>query len=269
MSEVAVVGSGYVGESIVKGLTEKNIPHVVLGRGDVEYLEKCFKTHKPSVLINAAGWPGSVNVDSCEDEVVESYEGNVMLPLRLGLACRNHGVRMIHVGSGCIYKSKGYPIEEDLKPDLLDSVYRRTKVTGEQELLGMFPEAIQLRIRMPFGSFSHRRNLIEKIRAYPKLIQHPNSMTCVDELGDLISFLIDSNPPGGIYHATHEEPITLPEIATMDGREDFTLVESLDTEVERSNVILSVKKLSLIGFQFRPIREAMEECIFNLNENDQ
>ena len=91
---ITLIGHGYIGKQIKKELEHQNIHH--------EWI-----THAQSVpagttvIINAAGYTGSPNVDACEQYKQETIDGNVVFPLQLESA--NPSTPIVHITSGCVY----------------------------------------------------------------------------------------------------------------------------------------------------------------------
>ena len=58
---------------------------------------------KPDVIINCIGKTGRPNIDWCESFKMETTFANTVLPIMLADECDKKSVRMIHIGSGCIF----------------------------------------------------------------------------------------------------------------------------------------------------------------------
>src|SRR5688500_18330577 len=100
--------SGYIGSAFAEALAQRGLRFTPLSRASVDYtrftvLVDFLRQHKPSFLINAAGFTGRPNVDACEAAQSETLGGNVLLPLAIAHACEATRTPWGHVSSGCIY----------------------------------------------------------------------------------------------------------------------------------------------------------------------
>src|SRR5262245_40632862 len=106
---IALLGaSGYIGSAFADALEQRGRPFMAVSRAQVDYsrfsvLVEFLRQHKPAFLINAAGFTGKPNVDSCEVARDETLLGNVVLPVTIAHACETTGTPWAHVSSGCIY----------------------------------------------------------------------------------------------------------------------------------------------------------------------
>lgn len=228
-----------------------------------------LQAQKPDVVVNAAGKTGRPNVDWCEDHKMETLFSNVVAPLILARACKDLGLYMVHIGSGCVYEGykdgEGYS-EED-PPNFDGSYYSKTKAWSES-MLKDFP-VLQLRLRMPFDSIPSERNFITKIVQYNKVISVPNSISVLDDFLKAADQLIQKRATG-IYNVTN--PGTIDHQAILDiyieevdphYRYELFSVEEMEkiTKAKRSNCGLSVKKLEDEGIHLRPVEEAIRSSL--------
>ena len=99
--KILIIGNGYLGKRCHESwkdsvLSDKKV-HTV---GDIE---KLIDEHTPDAVLNAAGVVGKPNVDWCETHQLETIKGNTVLPITIAEACRNKGVYLLHMGTGCIF----------------------------------------------------------------------------------------------------------------------------------------------------------------------
>ena len=73
---------------------------------NVDHLSTLIREHKPSFLVNAAGFTGKPNVDACESAKYESLEGNAVLPGIIREVCEDLKIPWGHISSGCIYSGR-------------------------------------------------------------------------------------------------------------------------------------------------------------------
>ncbi len=232
-------------------------------------------THKPEVVINAAGKTGRPNIDWCEDHKLETLHANVTGPLVLLEECGQRGIYWVHFGSGCIYEGDngGRGFTEEDKPNYFGSFYSRTKIWSDQ-ILKEFP-LLNLRLRMPFDGTTDDRNLITKIRKYSRVLIEQNSLTYVPDFLAAAKQLIEEKATG-TFNIVNPGSISPFEIMTLyrelvDPNHQF---ESLDVKAlkevaktGRSNCILSGEKLRSRGIELRPVQEVIREAMFTLKGN--
>lgn len=249
--------------------------------------------YRPDVLINCLGKTGRPNVDWCETNKEETSLGNTALPIMLAEACAKRGIRLIQLGSGCIYfgssPNKTYVdvdrgnsslgiISEDTgwKEDDFanpDSYYSKTKYACDL-VLGQMDHVTTLRLRMPISEKDNPRNLINKLRGYKQVINIPNSMTFMTDLARCIEWSIKEGT-SGIFHVTNPQPLTaariMKEFQKYVPEHKFKNMtgQQLDdaTVAKRSNCLLSTEKLNQAGFTMTNSEEALKQCMANYVKN--
>ncbi len=105
---VLLGGSGHIGSAFQRELQKQTIDFVSISRMQINYydvaaLMKILNDIKPTFLINAAGYTGKPNVDSCETDKHPCLLGNAVLPGIIRVACERLEIPWGHVSSGCIY----------------------------------------------------------------------------------------------------------------------------------------------------------------------
>lgn len=266
--KILVLGSeGWIGGKMVKALNAKGtIEKINSEKEAVELLEK----ESPGVLVNCAGKTGKPNIDWCETHKRETLEANSLMPLWLALACEKKSVKLVQIGSGCIYQgnNNGKGFSEEDEPNFFGSFYSRSKILM-QELLEDFKNALQLRIRMPVDSEPNSRNLITKLSKYDKIINEKNSVTVIEDFLKASKELIERKE-SGIFNivnkpaTSHKEIIELyKEIVNSKFECKFISLEELHeiTKAERSNCVLSTEKLENAGLKMRETRKALVDCL--------
>ena len=261
--------------------------------------------YKPEVVINGIGFCGRPNVDQCEVEKTKTYMSNVVLPLMLAEECERRDIQMIHIGSGCIFfgespnqhcvQADGSPMPEMIPVGQIGSwaqavtiqyptrsiddgwketdfanpksYYSKTKYACDLAL-GQMKNVATLRIRMPVFRLNNPRNFINKVRGYSKVIDVPNSMTFVDDLVQVVDWVID-NSKTGLYHVVNPGPLSAADVMREFQKhvpehkfESITEAE-LDTMTvaKRSNCIINGDKLRNEGFEMTPSDIALEQCM--------
>lgn len=245
-----------------------------------------IEDYKPDVIINGIGFCGSPNIDQCEELKSRTYMTNVIIPAMLAEECEKHNIRMIQIGSGCIYfgesPNKYYSIlegknidsgwkEEDFANP--KSFYSKTKYACDL-LLSQMSNNLTLRIRMPISNKDNPRNLINKLRNYKQVIDIPNSVTFVDDLVRCVDWAIKENKTG-IFHVTNTEPLTaakvMKEYQYYNSFHSFEIITEAEldllTVAKRSNCIIDNSKLEKAGFKMSNSEEALQKCMQEYWEN--
>ncbi|MEI8230640.1 MAG: sugar nucleotide-binding protein [Candidatus Peregrinibacteria bacterium] len=280
---------GYLGQKFLSLYPDAAVPSVDIA--DPIAVASALDEYKPDIVINAAGKTGVPNVDWCEDHKMETLRSNVTGPLVLLEECGKRGIYWVHLSSGCIYSnspardaSRGLRKEKDKKakgqegnmdvgwteedePNFSGSFYSRSKAWCEA-LIREFPVLI-LRLRMPFDSVPHPRNLITKLAKYSRVNELTNSITNLDDFLLVASQLIDKRKTG-IYNVVN--PGGMSPLRVMELYKEIVnpahVFERLPEEAlssvskaARSNCILSVQKLAGEGIAIRHVEEAVRSTL--------
>ncbi len=265
-----IFGNGYLGN---KFLTAYGKDAVISDAdiANIDEVQAAVEEYKPEVLINTAGKTGRPNIDWCEDHKAETVYSNVTGPLILSKVAMDNKLKMVHLGSGCIYygDSKSEFSETDI-PDINNviSFYSKTKAWSEQ-ILNQFP-ILQIRLRMPIDADPNPRNLIWKITHYEKVMDKvPNSVSIIPDLVDATKQLIEKDKTG-IYNIVNPGSLTHGElleayIELVDPKHTYQSISEEElskiTKAARSNCLLSTKKLETEGIILPEIHERIREIL--------
>jgi dTDP-4-dehydrorhamnose reductase len=181
----------------------------------------------------------------------------------------------VHFGSGCIFCGDAPTIDgwrEDANANP-KSYYSKTKYAADLALSPL-PNTTILRLRMPISHKNNPRNLLNKIISYQKVLDHPNSMTFLDDLVRATDFIIKKEKTG-IYNVVSSMPLTHPMLLEEYKKYVPTHTYEKITEKEldgmvkatRSNCILSNKKIVSEGFEFAPTLACMHGTIKKFAKN--
>jgi len=290
---ITVLGAnGYIGSSFVDYLRYKGIPYTALkGRSECNLLDKKELTKKlkkinPSFVINAAGYTGKPNVDACELDKEATHEGNVVLPMNVGEACKSIGVPWGHISSGCIYNGYDKEYTEEDEPnfthtsEIKGSYYSGTKAEAEKRITESFSDCFIWRLRIPFNSEMSKRNYLYKVLNYSTLLDVQNSVSHKDDFVRVCVSLWLSERQFGIYNVVNTGSVTSRQVVEMfkDKYGDslnkhwkfMTDIDEFYKEIKpaapRSNCVLSNQKLIDSGVKIRTVHEAFYEAIGNWSE---
>ncbi len=265
-----VFGAGFLGQRFASAW-----PDAVLSRADVTdgtSVRDALREHRPDAVVNAAGKTGRPNVDWCESHPVETYKVNVTGALTVAEVCRDAGVHLVHLGSGCVFygaspSSGGWREDDHANPVAL---YSRTKYAADLVLSRLSGVAVA-RLRMPIDGIPGPRNLITKLASYREVIDVENSVTVVDDLVGVIAALIERRAEG-VFHVTNPGTLRHRDLLEMyrdvvDTTHTYTLIREEDLVARglavaaRSNCILASPRLAALGISMRPIGEALGDAM--------
>lgn len=245
--------SGYIGQAFVRELRQREQDFIPLSRSRLDYtrfeiLVAFLREHRPSFLINAAGYTGKPNVDACENARADTLVGNTLLPATIAHACEAAKVPWGHVSSGCIYSGAkvetkdGVSVEKDLTlphlraqvehhPERIHgftesdtpnfsfrnppcSFYSGTKAMGEEAIAGI-GESYVWRLRIPFDHYDNKRNYITKILSYPKVYENVNSISNREEFVRACLDLWEKRAPFGVYNVVNPGFVTTSQVVEL------------------------------------------------------
>ena len=247
-----ILGNGYIGNKLCNYFKDVASTAItgsrIFSKTDVLDL---IDFYKPEIIINAIGKTGSPNIDWCENHKEVTLESNVLVPICIALACKEKGIMMVHIGSGCIYNgTSDISFTEEDVPNFYGSYYSRTKILAESALKEL-DNILQIRIRMPIDSDDSPKNLINKLLKYHKIISIPNSITVVPDFLKATKELLDKKVTGIFNvvnkgYSTHAVILeTYLNIRHKKKAYEVINLEELDqlTIAKRSNCVLSIGKL--------------------------
>lgn len=266
MNRIVLIGHGYVGRAIHEYLGVNGVDHDWVSHGLALAIEPSFS----GVIINAAGYTGSPNVDVCEIKKMETLDGNVVFPVRLHE--RLPRARVIHVGSGCIYNGDNTYTERD-EPNFTfetgGSFYSGCKAYAEKLIANYmyYTDSVILRMRMPFDSIPSDKNLLTKFEKYSRIVDVTNSMSRLNDVCRVVAkFATGDISAGGIFNCTNPGSVSHRQVLEMMGL-DKDMVDPITFGRElivapRSHCTLSSDKLSRyvdIPNVVDALRETIEE----------
>ena len=257
---ITLIGHGYMGDHIATEICKRNLPHHRIRHTD------SIPKHT-SVIINAAGYTGSPNVDACELHKQETIDGNVIWPVLLER--RFPTTPIVHISSGCVYTGYEQRFTEDDYPNFdfnNGSFYSGSKALAQKLLMPFMDKSYLLRIRMPFGDKDHPKNLLTKMKNYQKLVSYNNSLSYMPDVANFAIACALGSIPKGIYNVCNPGYSNAYEIIGMMGIEkEFITQEQFKqtTLAPRSNCILSTDKIQSV-FPIQDIKTALLKAITNL-----
>lgn len=262
---ITVIGHGYIGSAIFQHLEVQSYYPVTW----ISHNEPV--PQNSGIIVNAAGYTGSPNVDACENNKMQTLEGNCVWPVHLEE--KNKDIPIIHISSGCVYtgyKPGGWTETDTPNFDFTNgSWYSGSKVLEEKLLQAFMHKSYLLRIRMPFGPTPHPKNLLTKLEKYEKLVDYENSLTYVPDIARAVDWFIRNTPEYGCYNLCNPGSKTTKQIVDKMGLEKkwFTHQEFKEAVVApRSNCVLNTQKLEKI-FSIQNIDAALDVALKEYKKN--
>ncbi|HOZ15585.1 MAG TPA: dTDP-4-dehydrorhamnose reductase [Tenuifilaceae bacterium] len=171
-------------------------------------VEKALDALKPAFLVNCAAYTA---VDKAEQEGTQANLLNAIAPKILADACKKYGAKLIHVSTDYVFDGKANtPYNEDstVNPQ---SVYGKTKLTGEQNVL---ESGVGMVIRTSWLYSAYGSNFVKTILKHgavkPELgvvFDQTGTPTWAHDLAKAILQIIDSgteNFKPEIFHYSNE-----------------------------------------------------------------
>lgn len=271
-----IIGNGKVSQVL------RNKDDVILSHKDVEItdVDSVFKNlsrfSPGDVVINTAA---KINLEWCESNKEESYSVNVSGALNVANACKELGLHLVHISSGCIFdgmeSEKIYSEEEIPTPACW---YAETKYVADLKIMNIGYEKITIvRPRQLVSSIPNPTNMLTKFMSIEvgKFIDSKNSMTCIEDMKEMIDHLIDKKEYG-IFNLANDGHTSPYRIALMIkdyfGTKNQVSKISYDDyskiiKVKRVNTILSIDKIKKSGFNPRSTESALMWCLENYGKN--
>lgn len=213
MAKALVLGgaTGLLGQALVRVLAARGWQVTTLGRGDgnlqdMNFLQEKLERAEADAVFNTVAW---TQVDDAEDHPEDAMLINRTLPDALARILRNIGSGLlVHYGTDFVFSGNGHRAltEEDAPHPL--SVYGKTKLAGEEAVLGDLPDrSLVLRTAWLFGP--GRRNFVQTIldacrrRDVISVVHDQNgSPTYTLDLAHWSALLVEAGQTG-LWHAAN------------------------------------------------------------------
>lgn len=282
--------NGYVSSRFIDFFEYKNIQYKAfsLKNENSPYVVKnIIDSVKPRFVINAMGYTGVPNVDSCEDHKKECLYANVVLAEIVADACRKKNIPLGFVSSGCIYQEDDINWWETYSERNVPnfsfaydncSWYSGTKALGESLVRKSWDKTYIWRMRMPFNHIESHKNYLSKIFNYDKVWSSPNSLTNLDEFVRAAYQSMNAEAPYGTYNMCNHGETTAKRIHSLAkayniGRESYEYFQNLEEfnsviKTPRSNCVLNTNKIRNEGIYMLPVEESLEKCFSVWNQKE-
>jgi len=245
--------TGYIGQAFGREIRRRGECFIPLSRRAFDYtrfdlLFDYVRRLRPSLVVNAAGYSGRPNMDSCETERMATFQANTLLPQTISRVCLMTNTPLGHVSSGCIYSgAKVFEggqlrVERDLnlpgiralfdtnperffgftELDEPNCTFRHgpcsflsgTKALAEESLRSN-NQAYLWRVRLPFSQEDDPCNLLTKLLAYERIYDHITSLSHLEDFVRACLDLYELKAPYGVYNVTNPGAVTTRQIAHL------------------------------------------------------
>jgi dTDP-4-dehydrorhamnose reductase len=208
---------------------------------DTESVTRALGDSGAEVVVNCIG---IVKQSSRADDAVGTIRVNSLFPHQLAAACRERGMRLIHVSTDCVFSGRTGGYDEDDVPDPVD-LYGRSKLLGE--VAG--DDALTIRTSMIGRELEGANGLLEwflgqaggAVRGFSRAVF---SGPTTPVLSRAIAGVIGGHPGLEGVHHLGADPIDKHELLLML-REAF----SLDVEIERDDTVQVDRSLDSSRFR--------------------
>lgn len=280
--------NGWIGTQVCKLLSEMNINFITgdVRAENIEELEKELREVEPTHVMSFIGRThGKIDnqefttIDYLEQKgkIKENVRDNLYSPMVLAILSNKYKYHYTYLGTGCIFEYDSlHPFGEEIKgfkensvPNFFGSAYSIVKGYTDR-LMYLFPNVLNVRIRMPITTDLSSRNFITKITNYKKICSIPNSMTVLPELLPIMLDMSLYKKLTGTINLTNPGLISHNEILEMYKEivnpsfvwELFTIKEqSKILDAGRSNNCLDTSKLEYLYPNVLNIKDSVRKCL--------
>lgn len=281
MSNVLIIGAGYVGRAIISWVDPTKHNYHIVSREQLDYSDqslfrKFILNHNIQYVVNCSGFTGRPNVDEGESRKKECWDLNVVIPLNISNTCNQLSIKYIHISSGCIYSGYEKVWTEQDEPNFGLFDYSSTYSKSKHAFETLNDYGCIIRVRMPFCDDYNPRSYLTKIHKYDQLINFKNSKTYVPDLCMFIEYLIDNKVDLSIVNTINfVNPGALDTMQVVDLMTTYDIVNPkwayvdpklLNMAAPRSNCVLSINKLKSLfpDFHIQTEKQALDNALVNI-----
>ena len=230
-----------------------------LVRGDLLDPLACsrlIESTRPDAIIHTAAL---ANLESCEKDPETARLLNAEIPGLLAEECAKRDIQLVHISTDAVFDGtkEGIYTEDDAPNPA--SVYAKTKLQGEENVLSVYPQAAVARVNFFGWSLSGTRSLSEffvnSLGAGKSCNGFNDVYFCPMFVGDLAETLLGTleKSLSGLYHTVGSRAITKYEFGQEIARQfgfDAGLIQPISvsdsglTAKRSNNLRLSIHKLS-------------------------
>jgi dTDP-4-dehydrorhamnose reductase len=183
--------------------------HARLDIGDRDVVLGAITELAPDLVVNAAAWTA---VDACESDPDRAWRINAMGARHLAEGARRTGAHLVHVSTDYVFDGSRPEPYVEWDPPAPQSVYGRSKLAGEQEVVAQLPGATVVRTSWVCGRYGANmlKTLLRLAAGDGELRFVDDQRGCptfTDDLAAMIYQLGVGRRPG-LFHVTNQGPTT-------------------------------------------------------------
>ena len=204
----------------VRGLAAVALPRAGLDIADPESVAQALARHRPWAVVNDAGY---VRVDAAENDAARCFRENATGPAVLAAACAAQGLPLLTFSSDLVFDgAQEAPYTESARPNPL-SVYGRSKLAGEQQVLAAHPAALVVRTSAffsPWDEYNFVHFALQAARAGQPFEAADDVRMAPSYVPDLVNTALDLllDEAAGIWHLACPDSCTWAELARAAAR---------------------------------------------------
>ena len=235
------------------------LSHAELDISDRERTLQVTGEWEPEVIINAAAFAA---VDACETNVDKAFSANALGPRNLAEGARLVGAHLVHISTDYVFDGTSpSPYLEWDRPNPL-SVYGRSKLAGEREVLSLLPGAAVVRSSWVCGRYgANMLKIVLRLAGQPGQLRFVDDQRgCPTFASDLAAMLVQLAVARarGFIHVTNQGPTSwfgfARDVLTAAGQDPDRVVpiKTADLDPPRpaprpANSVLDNAALRLVG----------------------
>jgi dTDP-4-dehydrorhamnose reductase len=212
---------GMLGRDLVDVLGRRGEDVTGLRRGDLDVTDESavrafILRARPAVVVNCAAWTAVDDAEAHEDEALLV---NGRGAENVAAACAASGSRLVHVSTDYVFGGDGLAPYAEYDRTAPRTAYGRTKLAGEQAVLGLLPETGYV-VRTSWLYGAHGPNFVRAMTGLERRQQFVDVVadqrgqpTWAVDVADQIVALARVAPRAGVYHATSSGEATWHELA--------------------------------------------------------
>lgn len=215
MKVLVTGGSGQVGRELVELLRARPqnellaLGHSELDIADRERVLQVTGEWEPDLMINAAAYTA---VDACEENVDQAFAANALGPRNLAEAARMARSYFLHISTDYVFDGRSAAPYREWDRANPQSVYGKSKLAGEQEVLSLLPGAAVVRTSWVCGRYG--ANMLKTILRLAggtgqlRFVDDQRGCpTFAEDLAAMVARLAIARMPG-VFHVTNQGPTT-------------------------------------------------------------
>jgi dTDP-4-dehydrorhamnose reductase len=253
--------SGYVGSEFREQLKQRRWPFECLSHKFFE----AGAVQGVTIAVNCAAFIPLPSVSLCDKQPKETIKGNVFFPSLVTKACKEAGIPVMHLSTACLYDEAREYEETDIPMRGFGQhcgMYVGSKLVAE-EIVSDYERHWIARIRLPFDEQDNNKNYLSKVKQYPQVYDHLNTLCHRADIVKAMLDMIEQKAPFGTYHVCNPGSISAREIVSKMTYAGIIKQPKTFIPGPCKGTTLSVKKLLATGIKIRNVEEAVNDAIDN------